>query len=1213
MNENKNKVDFEKMIHLYCVKIKKPDHIHLIPELEVRFESNRKNPLTKMDFDNVVRQLYSSGFTTKNKEGQHLLRISLDENKTNHFLTTKISRIRTEIVGLTTIQSYCNYKEDLQELLKSPMMTTSLVPIHLIKFTTKSKILLDDKHILEDVSFPDFNFSVSYKNESHTSPYEEINHSMISKWTETKKTFRYMNRMKFEHPFYPITADLSIIRSSQKKDKNPISEYTMENIILNKNTYEIELEIDNIKAKNYSVIQLLSTLRKVIRIILSGLHQSNYPIGDIETKHVLQSYMFTIHGKYNENDSIEVKDFIGPNCLTLQLDNLLETSSTHINKNYCVTDKADGSRSLLYISDNGRLYLIDTTMSVIFTGMILDTNEKKFQKSLLDGEYIRCNKEGKTIHLFAAFDIYYIDNKYIGNLPFVTIIQEKKKDQGRFDLLKQFIDTLKIKSIVTSESICHFKVKCKNFQFTTSKQTIYDACNMILSTSLVNDEYKQDGLIFTPMNKGVCDENEEPIKKRMTWKTSFKWKPPQHNTIDFLVKIKKDEKGMDEIRTIYIPGSKEIPLQYKTIELLCGFSHMNDGYINPLMELLEGKAWIPNESIYEYKPMKFFPTTPSDQNACYCNVLLENNLLKTEEGEYFDNNMIVEFRYDLTKIGWTNDNAWKWIPMCIRYDKMRENTKGYYKEKKMKPNYGNSYQVANNNWKSIHYPITEEMITTGKNIPSMATDDTLYYKRTNAPTQTRNLRDFHNIYVKRKLILGVASILTNKNKILIDFAVGKAGDLHKWIDAKLSFVFGIDIRKDNIENRIDGACSRYLNEARKNPLDPKFLKALFVVGDSSKNIRDNSSYGKGEGSIDEQISNAIFGIGFNDEKSLLKSIYNQYKIAIEGFDISSIQFSIHYFFKDKDTIHQFMCNVCECTKLGGYFIGTCYDGKEVFQKLERNIQGKLTIMTKDKKHKMLEITKLYHETNFPEEETCLGYNIDVWQESINQNFQEYLVNFVYLQKLMINYGFMLITNEEAHTMELPHGSGLFQELYDMMQEKEKEKGKGKQNCHFGGLTDMNQEEKLISFLNRYFVFKKVKNVSSKQIQRFMNEEETVLRKEKEKEEEDKEWKISSNIVKTNQTIITEDSNVVNKFKIKIHNELPSLGKRVIIKKSKSLFQPSSNKKENEKEKEIDREKEKETDRETDRETDIVKERDFLKRLGKQIIIKKNQKIKLTDT
>ena len=370
-------------------------------------------------------------------------------------------------------------------------------------------------------------------------------------------------------------------------------------------------------------------------------------------------------------------------------------------------------------------------------------------------------------------------------------------------------------------------------------------------SSLISDEYNRDGLIFTPIDKGICDENDEPIRKRMTWKTSFKWKPPQHNTIDFLVKIKKNEQGTDEIHTVFIPGSIEPPIQYKTIELLCGFSHTNDGYINPLMELLEGNLLSSNEDKFDYKPVKFFPTTPSDQNACYCNIVLQDNLLKTEKGEYFENNMIIEFRYDIYKIGLTNDNAWKWIPICIRYDKMRENNNNNNNNnKKKKVNYGNSYQVANNNWKSIHYPISEEIITTGKNIPSIVTDDTIYYKKTNEPTKTRSLRDFHNIYVKRILIQGVASILTNKNKILIDFAVGKAGDLHKWIDAKLSFVFGIDIKKDNIENKIDGACSRYLNELKKYQLDPKFLKALFVVGDASKNIRDNSCYGEIKGSID---------------------------------------------------------------------------------------------------------------------------------------------------------------------------------------------------------------------------------------------------------------------------------------------------------------------------------------------------------------------------
>ena len=1003
MNENNIKVAFEKMVNLYWMKLNNSDK-KLIPELEIRFYSNRDNILTKMDYDNVVRQLYSSGFTTKNQDGQHLLRITPEQNNTNQFNSNPLSRLRVELIGLSTIQSYCENKEDLNKLLLNQQILTSVSPINLIKFTNKSKILLDDKTIVEDIQFRDFCFHVSYKNESHSSPYEDANQSILSKWNETKKTFRYMNRIKFEHTDYPITADISIIRTSEIKNKKHLAEFTLENVIDNENTYEIEIEIDNLRAKQYSTKELLLKIRKVIRIILCGLHQSNYPIGCIETKTVLQSYMIIIHGsKYNKNKMIETKDFIGPNCLTLQIDNIIENSQINIHHNYCVTDKADGVRSLLYISDNGRLYLIDTTMSVIFTGTILDTNEKMFQKSILDGEYIQFNKDGKPIHLFAAFDIYYMENSYVGNLPFEIVkkinMEKDHKGKCRFDLLKTFIEKLKFKSIVQETNSIHFQIKCKSFQFTSSKQSIFVASNIILSSSLV-DEYIKDGLIFTPYNIGVCDENEETLKRKRTWKTSFKWKPPQHNTIDFLIKIKKDEKGIDEIHNIFLQGSNNNIIQYKTIELLCGFSHINDGYMNPMMELLEGKLYQGNEMINDYKPMKFFPTNPSDQNACYCNIVLQDGLLKTEDGECFEQDMIIEFRYDINRIGLTNDNAWKWIPVRIRYDKMRENTKMILSEK-IKPNYGNSYQVANTNWNSIHYPITENMITTGMNIPTLPIDNTLYYKKNNEPTITRALRDFHNMFVKRQLIQGV-SLFKNKNKTLIDFAVGKGGDLHKWIDAKLSFVLGIDIKKDNIENKIDGACARYLNELKKYQTDPKFLKALFIVGDSSKNIRDNSSYSDNPGSIDEQISNAVFGVGLNDEKSLLKNVYQQYKIAYEGFDISSIQFSLHYFFKDRDTVHQFMRNVCECTRIGGYFIGTCYNGKEIFQKMEKNVNDKWTIMTKDKKHKMMEITKLYHETNFPEEENCLGYTIDVWQESINQNFNEYLVNYIYLQKLMTN-------------------------------------------------------------------------------------------------------------------------------------------------------------------------------------------------------------------
>ena len=126
------------------------------------------------------------------------------------------------------------------------------------------------------------------------------------------------------------------------------------------------------------------------------------------------------------------------------------------------------------------------------------------------------------------------------------------------------------------------------------------------------------------------------------------------------------------------------------------------------------------------------------------------------------------------------------------------------------------------------------MITTGLDIPDVV-DENVYYNRTTNKTFTRGLRDFHNKYVKRKLITDVSK----RGDTLIDMTVGKAGDLSKWIDARLSFVFGVDVSKDNIENRIDGACARYLKMHKKYSSLPR---ALFAHANSSLNITSGEAF-----------------------------------------------------------------------------------------------------------------------------------------------------------------------------------------------------------------------------------------------------------------------------------------------------------------------------------------------------------------------------------
>ena len=127
-------------------------------------------------------------------------------------------------------------------------------------------------------------------------------------------------------------------------------------------------------------------------------------------------------------------------------------------------------------------------------------------------------------------------------------------------------------------------------------------------------------------------------------------------------------------------------------------------------------------------------------------------------------------------------------------------------------------------------------------------------------------------------------------------------------------------------------------------------------------------------------------------------------------------------------MHTFLRNVSECTKVNGYFIGTCYDGQTVFDLLQNKYKGE-SIMLERTVIKYLRLQNNMTIPAFPEDEYSLNYQIDVFQESINKTFPEYLVNFKYLQRVMENYGFTIISKEEANAMGLPNGTGLFDEVF----------------------------------------------------------------------------------------------------------------------------------------------------------------------------------------
>jgi hypothetical protein len=256
-------------------------------ELEVKFGTKGVKPLTKIDYDSVIRKLKSLGFSCVNEQGGYLLRMYYEHlDKSGQF---KESNIRTEVSGFRAIQEYCKSNDILKLIGMEEHMRS-------VKFVKKSRVY-DNDEMVRDVNFNDFNFRVSYQKEEEISMSNIIIRNVTQNWTQTKKSFRYINRVTFTHDDLPINVDISIVKSSHREGWDLKKTYTTDEsgVFSNTEVYEIELELDNSKigpGTRFSGAEpILIALRKAIKYVLMGLQSTNYPVSIVEQKTALQSYM----------------------------------------------------------------------------------------------------------------------------------------------------------------------------------------------------------------------------------------------------------------------------------------------------------------------------------------------------------------------------------------------------------------------------------------------------------------------------------------------------------------------------------------------------------------------------------------------------------------------------------------------------------------------------------------------------------------------------------------------------------------------------------------------------------------------------------------------------------------------------------------------------------------------------------------------------------
>jgi hypothetical protein len=965
-------------------------------EFEIRFGLNK--PLTKIEFERVYNKLISFGFVKISE--QYHLKILTDD------------RIRCEISDLTNIKEYCE---------------TGIMP-ESTEYITKEKLTQ------KKFDNADFNFRISIQKEYKYDNKEEEIVELLRKLSDTPKAYRYMTRIKLEHPDKKgYCIDLSVVKSA-KKDGHLIKEnkFSVSKLFDSPESYEIEIEITDNSLVNKNTRKYYEYIKETIKYVLSGIQSTNFPISLPEQYNVYKEYCKLLRIKTVDFKDYIIKPdasiFIGPSSYTLQKINLVDdpaNTNPCVLHDFCVTDKADGERKLYFITSNGKIYFITMNMNIQYTGS--NSLNKELYGTIIDGEHILYDKHKKYINLYAAFDLYFIANKDVRKNSFIG-----SSDAYRYNQLFTIPKLINFNYISPVE---HLDFTVKEFYPSSKAKTIQQCCTELfkrIESHLY--PYETDGIIFTSNSLGVGMESHEDVAKnyKYTWKHSFKWKPPEFNTIDFLVKIKQIGKK-DEVD--YLETEQ---LSYKILNLFVGYNEKKSGYLNPQKILFEEMLKVPTESAYS--AVLFTPTNPVDPLAhiCYVPLILDNgeNKMFTEEKEVIETDTVIEFRYEHNK-----DRRLSWIPMRIRYDKTED-----YKQGK---SFGNAYHVANSNWRTIHNPVTKDLITSDKEVTIEDCEDADVYYNTNdmSDYKTQNLKTYHNRYIKSMLI----DVVSKTGDTLIDFAVGKGGDINKWNANKLKFVLGIDISKDNIHNPKDGACARFITLKKDWR---KTINGLFIYGDSSKLIENGdfaTNDDKQEEAISKYVVEQVMGKKPKQER-FGKYIEKMYNIAGGLFDIGSIQFAVHYMFKDKISINGFAKNCSDMIKPGGYFIGTCYDGEKIFRLLDSVQTNKASELYIDEK-KVWAVIKKYDKETFSKNNS-LGYTIGVYQESINKVLDEYIVHFEYLKEIMGQYGFI----PESPNKDIP-AIDSFERFYAN-----------------SGIV-MSEQEQIISFLNNYFIFKKVTNMT----------------------------------------------------------------------------------------------------------------------------------------
>lgn len=980
-------------------------------ELEFVVQTSKQIHLTT--FSNLITFFQKSNqYVLENHEE------TLDVRTTKN---TTTGNIRMSIMGKDSILEYCK---------------TGHVNI-------SNTILIDKKRASEypPIVISDYGVRVNMNEEILISNVE-AKQSYIKTTKGFPKHFRYKKRYTFTHVDKLFKIDLTMVKSSQNHNATTMKS---SNVLKANDAFEIEVEY----LKNTENKETLNKMFGVVGNVIKIVNNVSSLISKTDYFKLLNEYIRLVDKtllKKTEVTQVSLNKILeSPNMyflkyqpVTLEQENILDSTidTVSIKSKYTVTEKADGERRLLFVSSNGKLYLLNNMLDIEFTGLHI-TNDK-FHNSLLDGEYIKKGVMGLRINLFMVFDTYFVNGKDVRKNHLVS--ENVRDESTRICLAKQLVNEIE-------ETKNGMTIKVKNFYIGEGDEIFQKSKNVLE----MRFDYKIDGLIFTPYNlaPGALYVKDNTMSVfGGSWPRTYKWKPPDENSIDMLVtygdiQLKEviEEMGDDEYRKV----KKRCVLVKMYVHYKGSLSTHIDVHT-----VLQGKRGIEKDV-----------NMKREFDQCYLSIEDGNNHPKCKNGEKLVNETIVEFYYNSK----SKDMYNKWIPLRIRHDKVKIYQNNIEANVVPTQNAANNYFTAINVWQTIQNPVTKDMImgVTKLTTNDVKTKDELYYARDTHRERliTKPMLDFHNHWVKNKSLLGVFKD-NPLTQTLFDIGCGKGGDMHKWNVNNFTTVVGVDNNEDNLLNPINGAYKRYAIEQSKKPKIRTNI--VFLLMDGGIEWTDKYIESSSVDSL-QQVTKIVFGLEkapLSKSGSYLKKYDN---MISKQFDVVSCQFAIHYFFESMDKIDAFCCNVNTILKEGGYFVGTVLDGAIVDRKFIEQDKDKITGVINEKVIWQLE--KAYDSFDYSQPLNNVGKSVDVYMESINKVIREYLVDFELLKLKLEKYNIRVLNVDTDKNVEFSCANCSFETLWKNMKNSG-DKHKLVQNS----LENMTPIMKEYSFMNRMFVFKK---------------------------------------------------------------------------------------------------------------------------------------------